>query len=151
VRDFEGLIGVFNWRVGWAADLKIFIAVWIFSLGRGKYPQSFCISMMTKAVVFGSKLLSWGHLYGEASMLDAIFECQSGKIWGICTILRSGTWTLGGNLCFFGFLLPKNETQLLKRHLGKVVIVDSFPDCSSSLIRGNWIRFDLLVVPAGAP
>jgi hypothetical protein len=83
-------------------------------------------------------------------MLESIFECQSGKIWGIRTILRSGTCILGENLCFFGFLLPKNETQLLKRLLGKVVIVDSFLDCSSSLIRGNWIRFDLLV-PAGAP
>jgi hypothetical protein len=151
VRDFEALMRAVNWKVGWAVELKIFIALWMFKLGRGKYSQSFCISMMIKAVVFWSKLLSWGHRYGKALTREYMFECQSGKIWGICRILRLGDWILGETLCFFfGFWLLKNEKQLWMRTLGKIVIVDSFPDCSSSLIRGNWIRFDLLV-PAGAP
>ena len=56
-----------------------------------KHSQSFCISIITNAVVFGSKELSCGHLYGLASMLESILDNESVEIVGAFSIVRSGT------------------------------------------------------------
>jgi hypothetical protein len=56
-----------------------------------QYSQSFCISMITSAVVFGSKELSCGHLYGLASMFESIFVNERVESVGVRNILCSGS------------------------------------------------------------
>jgi hypothetical protein len=56
-----------------------------------QYSQSFCISMITSAVVFVSKELSCGHLYGLASMFESILDNERVESVGLRNILRSGS------------------------------------------------------------
>jgi len=55
------------------------------------HSQSFCMSIITRAVVFGSNELSCGHLYGEASMLDSILDIDKIEVFEVRRVLCSET------------------------------------------------------------
>jgi len=79
-----------------------------------KHSQSFCISMITSAVVFGSKELSCGHLYGLASILESMLDNESVEIVGVFRIFRSGTRCTRTDF-FFSRGLEENNPKQLRR------------------------------------
>jgi hypothetical protein len=112
------------------------------------HSQSFCMSMITRAVVFGSNELSCGHWYGEASMLDSILDIDKVEIVEARRILWSETTCFAGPalLVRLGFG-AQNMKQLDRVRVKRRVEVAGFRCFSSVLIRGS---FELVSTLGGA-
>jgi hypothetical protein len=101
--------------------------------------------MITRAVVFGSKELSCGHLYGKASIFESILDTKDVEIVEVRSALRSGAGCAGSALFLScGFLDEKNVKQWRRFRVKLRVIAAGFRCLSSLLIRGNWISFELV-------
>jgi hypothetical protein len=110
--------------------------------GRG-HQQSSCISMMTSAVVFGSKLLSWGHMYGSASILAIMEERERIGFNGFLSILCCSCWIIIGLSDFFDFSDRRTEARsfrIIRRFEIEGLVVRWE---KSSLLCVDWIDFEL--------
>ena len=111
-----------------------------------EHSQSFCMSMITSAVVFGSNELSCGHLYGDASILESILDSETVAIVKVRRFLRLRCIGRAETLRLSDALEGNKPKQLRRLRRERFAGV-SAPCFGSSSLLIRWTSFEL--VPLG--